>query len=101
MKHETPRNVKDALSQSYEALRDFAVDHKMAPAVPRGLALFLRRGMPGWMETWTKPVSSDQVIAVKSPVLEIGCRESAPSLPLEATAILANMALVVTRRNSP
>lgn len=100
MKNETIRNVKGALSESYEALRDFAVYHKMALAVPRGLALFLRRGMPGWIEAWSKPMLSDQVMTVKSPAFETGRGSTGPLSP-EAATILANMALAAIRRDNP
>lgn len=90
---------KDVLIKSYEDLRDFMVGHKMTLAPPRGLALFLRRGMPGWIEAWSGLASSDKATPFRSQPLEVspGC---AGSLPPEAAAILANMALAVVRREN-
>jgi hypothetical protein len=91
---------KDMLIKSYEDLRDFTVGHKMTLAPPRGLALFLRQGMPGWIEAWSRLASSDKATPFSPQPLEVrpGC--AGPVLS-EAAAILANMALAVIRRDNP
>jgi hypothetical protein len=91
---------KDVLTKSYEDLRDFMVGHKMTLAPPRGLALFLRQGMPGWIEAWSKLASSDQATPFRPQPLEVRARY-AETLPFEAAAILANMALAAVRRENP
>ena len=90
---------KDVLIKSYEDLREFMVDHKMTLAPPRGLALFLRRGMPGWIEAWSGLASSDKATLLRSQPLETGAGCAGPPPP-EAAAILANMALAALRRDS-
>jgi hypothetical protein len=91
---------KDVITQSYEDLRDFIISHKMPLAPPRGLALLLRRGMPGWIEVWSRPVSSDQAVTIRPQRLGISPGGTGP-LPLEAAAILTNMALAAIRRDNP
>lgn len=100
MKKETLKNVKDTLTESYEALRDFAVYHRINLAPPQGLALFLRQGMPGWMEAWSSLASYDRDKAASLQPLgtSIGCAGSPPS---EAAVILASMALATIRRGNP
>jgi hypothetical protein len=88
----------DVLTQSYEDLRDFMVCHKMSLASPRGLALFLRRGMPGWIQAWSRPAPSG--VTVRPHTLEVDPRCARP-LPPESAAILTNMALAAIRRNNP
>lgn len=97
MKGKTIKDMKGLLTKSYEDLRDFTVCHKMTLAPPRGLALFLRQGMPGWMEAWPKLVPSEQAVPVSLQPLEIGPGHTEP-LPSEAAAILANMALAAAAR---
>jgi hypothetical protein len=92
-------NRKDVLTRAYEDLRDFSVNHKMPLTSPRGLALFLHRGMSGWIEVWSRPVSSDQTVTVKSQSIETHPGDSG-NLPPEAAAILANMALAAIGRNN-
>ena len=45
------------LTEGYEALRALALGQDMPLASPRGLALFLRRGMAGWMGAWSSVVA--------------------------------------------
>jgi hypothetical protein len=92
--------LKDVLTKSYEDLRDFMVCHKVTVAPPRGLALFLHQGMPGWMEAWSKLEPCDRTITVRPQPVEISPLRTGP-LPPEATAILANMALAAVRRENP
>ena len=89
--------MKDALIESYEDLRDFTVCHKMTLATPRGLALFLRQGMPGWMEAWSRLGPSHEAMTITHRPLETSLGRAGP-LPPEAAAILANMALATVRR---
>ena len=90
---------KDVLIKSYEDLREFMIGHKMTLAPPRGLALFLRRGMPGWIEAWSRLASSDKATTLRSQPLGTGVGYAGPPPP-EAATILANMALAVLRRSS-
>ena len=57
------RNKDNGLCEQYEALRAQATGECPGIATPRGLALLLRRGMPGWMLTWSNcvPVTSTPV----------------------------------------
>jgi hypothetical protein len=95
VKNKSMKDVKDALIDSYEDLRDFMVCHQMTLAPPRGLALFLHRGMSGWIEAWSKLATEKAKTVSQQP------RETSPGrvcpLPSEATTILANMALAVVR----
>ena len=56
-------NRGDSLCEQYEALRAQATGECPGIATPRGLALLLRRGMPGWMSAWSEcvPVTSTTV----------------------------------------
>ncbi len=90
---------KDVLVKSYEDLRDSMVCHKMTPVPPRGLALFLCQGMPGWIDAWSRLAPSDKATPFRAQSLEI--RPGCPGpLPSEATVILANMALAALRRDN-
>lgn len=90
---------KDVLLNAYEDLRDFMVGHKMTVVPPQGLALFLRQGMPGWIEAWSRLASSDKAAPFRPPPLEVRSGYAGP-LPPEAAAILANMALAAVRRDN-
>jgi len=46
------------LRQAYEVLRTHALGKPLAATVPKGLALFLRSGLPGWMQAWKRLVPS-------------------------------------------
>lgn len=85
------------LTEAYEALRAFAIYPGTSLSPPRGLALFLHRGMPGWMDAWSSLVSSDRARAVRLKPLVTNMGAEGP-LPVEAVAILANMALATMRR---
>ena len=98
MKNET---LKDTLTESYETLRDFVVYHRMSLGSPRGLALFLRWGMPGWMEAWSSLASADRA-RTDSPRPSLGISTGcARPLPAEAAVILAGMVLATVRREIP
>jgi hypothetical protein len=91
---------KEVLTKAYEDLRDYMVYHKMTPASPRGLALFLNRGMPGWIEDWSRMMTSDKAIIARRQT-EVTGERYAGSLPAAATVILTNMALAAIRREIP
>ncbi|MDP2949664.1 MAG: hypothetical protein Q8P22_09025 [Chloroflexota bacterium] len=40
--------------EAYEALRAFALGQQADGPPPRGLASFLRQGMPGWIGVWSR-----------------------------------------------
>jgi hypothetical protein len=90
---------KDVLIKSYEDLRDFMVGHKVTLVPPRGLALFLRQGMPGWIGAWSRLEPSDTAMPPSPRPLEMSPGR-AGTLPPEAAAILANMALATVRREN-
>ncbi len=48
----------EQLRQAYEALRAQATGQSPAPAAPRGLALFLRSGLGGWMQAWRRLITT-------------------------------------------
>jgi hypothetical protein len=82
------------LAQAYEALRAQAVGQ--LPAVtPRGLALFLRVGLAGWMAACAPPTAA-------APPRAADGRGVAPRVALdgELVRILAAMALGRQRRHS-
>ena len=68
MKDDIP---KDVLIKSYEDLRDFMVCHKVTLVPPWGLALFLRQGMPGWIEAWSRLASSEKATPFRPQPLEV------------------------------
>jgi hypothetical protein len=97
MQEKTPKEI---LTQSYEDLRDSILRHKMALMSPRGLTLFLRQGMAGWIEAWSRPVLSNPVMTISPQPMKIDSRDVVPT-PSETATILANMALAAIRRNNP
>lgn len=42
------------LTKGYEALRAFALGQGTEDPTPRGLAVFLRKGMAAWMGAWIR-----------------------------------------------
>lgn len=79
------------LTQGYEALRAQALGANAVASPARGLALFLRRGLPAWLESW------ERISPPPSPS-STECRPPGPALlPLgigaEAVVLLANMVL--------
>ena len=82
--------------EGYESLRALATGEGSDMTSPRGLALFLRQGMAGWMEAWSRLMSlgSEQE---RRPVntTPVGC---GTPLPAEVATILASMALSASGR---
>jgi hypothetical protein len=68
----------------YEQLRDDALDPANRLAAPPGRALFLRRGMAGWMLAWS--ACRDEPDARPNPV-----RAASPPLPQDLRAQLATI----------
>ncbi len=59
-------NKGNCLCEQYEALRAQATGQYPGIATPRGLALFLRQGMPGWMLAWSDCVPVTTTTATRT-----------------------------------
>lgn len=81
----------EQLRQAYETLRAQAGLAGPAAPAPRGLALFLRSGLAGWMQTWKRLVASPPPTrSMHQPELTVTrSSESGPEL----TILLVQMAL--------
>ena len=77
------------LAQAYELLRAQADGSVILGSLPKGLAVFLRGGMPEWMATWRR------LLPVSSPPPERPATESPTSVGIgrEVALVLAEMAL--------
>ena len=66
------------LTERYEELRAQAMG-KSGMAAPLGLALFLRRGMPAWLEAWSScmPPETPGLASVAKPLPDPPCNEVA------------------------
>lgn len=79
------------LAQRYEDLRNWALGGPVALNPARGLALFLRRGLPAWMQIWAQHVPARPVVP---PPVSTTPREPLPQgLGVEVARVLANMVL--------
>lgn len=81
----------DSLGEHYEQLRAQATGELPYLSTPRGLALFLRHGMPGWILAWSYCTPATRTTAPRS-------QDDRGSVLLESYAgevavLLANMAL--------
>lgn len=79
------------LRQAYEDLRAHALGHPVASIVPRGFALFLQSGLPGWMQCWNRLVPSPSrppTVASSLTTTSVGAGMGA-----ELVLLLAQMAL--------
>jgi hypothetical protein len=76
----------DDLAAGYEALRAAVVGSKPTES-PKGLALLLAQGLPGWIRAWTTPA------VPRSPVAATRRAESAAAPSSEVVRLLAEMAL--------
>jgi hypothetical protein len=85
------RNRGGSLREQYEALRAQATGECPGIATPRGLALLLRRGMPGWMLAWSDCVPVTRTTAPMS-TNDKG-NGLLNSLHLEVAVLLVSMAL--------
>jgi len=82
------------LEQAYEALRAQATG-QLAATTPRGLALFLARGLPSWLVAWTAPVLVPA--PRQAPAASIS-NLSLAGLSAELVNVLAAMVLGAERR---
>jgi len=82
--------------EQYEALRREATES--GPVRPRGhgLALFLTRGMPGWLAALTALAPAPRSRTLTAPPPE-GRPTVLPSARAELTTVLAGMVLACTR----
>jgi len=80
------------LAQRYEDLRSWALGVPVAMNPARGLALFLRRGLPAWMQTWVQHVPASP--ASPPAVLPTSAEQLPHALGLELARVLANMVLL-------
>jgi hypothetical protein len=76
----------DDLAAGYEALRAAALGSRPTDS-PKGLALLLGQGLPGWIRACTTPA------APRSPAAATGRAESAPAPSSEVVRLLTEMAL--------
>ena len=83
--------------QQYEALRREATE--AGPGGPRGhgLALFLTRGMPGWLAALTALAPAPRPSAALTAPPPEGRLAVLPSARAELTTVLAGMVLACTR----
>ena len=85
------RQTDNNLCEHYEELRAQATGEYRCVATPRGLALFLRQGMPGWMLAWLDCAS---VTRLATPELPADKGNSLPGAShSEVVMVLVSMAL--------
>jgi hypothetical protein len=84
-------NRGNSLCEHYEALRAQATGEYRCIATPRGLALFLRQGMPGWMLAWLDCASVTRLATPEQPA-DKGNRLPGASHS-EVAMVLVSMAL--------
>jgi len=78
-------------AQRYEALRSAALDGATTAATnARGLALFMRHGMAGWMRAWGSCAAAPRE-------RECDARAERSAARPEMVAVLAQMALAAAR----
>lgn len=80
------------LTERYEELRSFALGEP-TQVIPKGLALFLRQGMPGWIGAWSHLLPAK----VSSPAGDSSGR-AVSCLETEVALVLVDMALSASRR---
>lgn len=83
------------MMETYEALRAFALGQQADGPPPRGLAAFLRQGMPGWIGVWSRlewPILSQDPHPREDAWEKVG-----GFLPDEVALLLAGMALAGRR----
>ena len=84
-------NRGKSLCEQYETLRAQATGECPGIATPRGLALLLRHGMPGWMLAWSDCVPVTRTTATRTTNDKgIGLLDSLHS---EVAVLLVSMAL--------
>lgn len=83
------------LTKGYEALRAFALGQGTEDPTPRGLAVFLRKGMAAWMGAWIRLEPSGPWDAPRS--WESARERSGGPLSGEVALVLAGMALADRR----
>lgn len=79
------------LMEDYEALRAFALGQGIEGPPPRGLAVFLRGGMPGWMGAWSRLEPSARWEAAPPP--EGAWGRAGAAVVGDVVVVLAGMAL--------
>ena len=84
-------NRGNSLCEHYEALRAQATGGYPGIAASRGLALFLRQGMPGWMLAWSDCALVTRTTAPRSP--DDKRNKLLDSLRAEVSMLLVSMAL--------
>lgn len=84
-------NRGKSLCEQYEALRAQATGECPGIATPRGLALLLRHGMPGWMLAWSDCVPVTRTTATIS--TNDKANGKLGSLHSEVAMLLVSMAL--------
>lgn len=94
-----------ALTAAYEHLRAWAAGQASAGGRPAGLALFLRRGVTGWLvaaPTWLPTAAAATRLAVVTPGSPVDRPANGPTLvtasvaAADLTDVLATMVAAVT-----
>lgn len=80
----------------YEALRTVVTGASPGPYPPRGLAMFLRRGLARWMLAWPEPIPSFQLPKPIPP--EDRSAGKVPAGSQEVVLLLVEMALQAAGR---
>ncbi len=76
------------MTDRYEELRAYAFGGRLTGALPQGLALVLRRGLPAWLQAWQRCVPDRLAPAPQAP---------ARSLVPDVALVLADMVLQTIR----
>ncbi len=81
-----------AFADRYEDVRAYAFGRR-GGALPQGVALLLRRGVPDWLQAWRQQPATAPVarpVAITGPPLGLS-----PGLRVEVALVLSTMALQV------
>jgi hypothetical protein len=84
------------LEQAYEALRAQAMG-QLPASTPRGLALFLARGLPSWLVAWTTPTLAPAASVRPAPAASTP-KPGFGGLSAELVMVLTEMVLGGQRR---
>jgi hypothetical protein len=84
------------MADQYEALRKQALITNSASHRGHGLALFLARGMPGWLAALAVLAPSGESPCHPNESRSLGCRVNLPSsMQSDFTSVLADMVLAL------
>jgi hypothetical protein len=90
------RSDPSYMADQYEALRKQALATHSASHRGHGLALFLARGMPGWLAALAVLAPSGECPCNPNEDRSLGCRPNLPSsVRADFTSVLADMVLAL------